>query len=227
MRLVPKGLTIPILQGPLKGKKWIVGSSQHGCWLGSYEYEKQLLFKQHIIAGSIVFDLGAHVSFHTLLSSVLAGTTGKVYAFEPMPDNLTYLKKRLQLNNTDNVEVIAAAVCDKMGSAYFENYNSSFQGRLSDSGKIKVRTVGLDALIQSGEIEVPHYIKMDVEGAEVQVLEGAQTLLSKNHPTIFLATHGDDLQRQCCEMLSSLGYKLQSITERDMDTSDEILAIYS
>lgn len=44
LKLIPQQMRIPILQGQLKGKKWIVGSSQHGCWLGSYEYDKQLLF---------------------------------------------------------------------------------------------------------------------------------------------------------------------------------------
>jgi len=44
LRFIPTKVVVPILQGTLKGKKWIVGSSNHGCWLGSYEYEKCILF---------------------------------------------------------------------------------------------------------------------------------------------------------------------------------------
>jgi hypothetical protein len=43
LRLIPSNMVLPILQGRLKGKKWIVGLSNHGCWLGSYKYEKQTL----------------------------------------------------------------------------------------------------------------------------------------------------------------------------------------
>ena len=60
LKLIPKELQIPILQGKLKGKKWIVGSSNHDCWLGSYEYDMQLLFESIITPGSIVYDIGGH-----------------------------------------------------------------------------------------------------------------------------------------------------------------------
>ena len=52
LRLIPTGMKLPILQGKLKGKRWIVGLSNHGCWLGSYEYEKQILFAEMIQEGS-------------------------------------------------------------------------------------------------------------------------------------------------------------------------------
>ena len=77
-RFIPTDMRMPILQGRLKGKKWIVGSSNHGCWLGSYEYEKRLVFEKTVTKGSIVFDIGAHVGFYTLLASVLVGPGGRV-----------------------------------------------------------------------------------------------------------------------------------------------------
>jgi len=67
LRLLPAQTRMPIMQGRLKGKRWIVGSSNHGCWLGSYEFDKQHLFERTITQGSIVFDLGGHVGFYTLL----------------------------------------------------------------------------------------------------------------------------------------------------------------
>jgi hypothetical protein len=44
LRLIPQRMVVPTFQGPLRGKKWIVGSSNHGCWMGSYELEKQRAF---------------------------------------------------------------------------------------------------------------------------------------------------------------------------------------
>ena len=97
--LLPANTQMPIMQGRLKGKKWIVGSSVHGCWLGSYEFDKQLLFERTITQGSIVFDLGGNVGFYTLLASELVGPDGKVFVFEPVPRNLYYLKEHLRLNH--------------------------------------------------------------------------------------------------------------------------------
>jgi hypothetical protein len=48
LRLIPRSTAIPIVQGPLRGKKWIVGSSNHGCWLGSFEHDKQRQFQKAI-----------------------------------------------------------------------------------------------------------------------------------------------------------------------------------
>lgn len=226
LKFIPNELQIPILQGKLLGKKWIVGSSQHGCWLGSYEYEKQKLFQENISSGNVVYDLGGHVGFYTLLASVLVGNTGKVVSFEPLPDNLKYLKKHLEINHISNVQVIEAAVCDRNGIAYFEQHNSSFQGHLGSQGTLEVKTVCLDELIFQEDLPVPQCLKIDVEGAELQVLRGAMELLSEYHPTIFLATHGDLLQQECCQLLTSLGYQLKSISDKKLADSDEILAAY-
>lgn len=95
LRLIPAEAQLPILQGVLRGKRWIAGSSTHGCWAGSYEYEKQLLFTQTITKGNVVFDIGAHVGFYTLLSSVLVQDQGRVFAFEPLPRNVIYLSEHV------------------------------------------------------------------------------------------------------------------------------------
>jgi hypothetical protein len=67
LELLPKGLTVRVLQGPARGMKWVVGSGTHGCWLGSYEYSKQRLLRRLIRPGDVVYDVGANVGFYTLL----------------------------------------------------------------------------------------------------------------------------------------------------------------
>lgn len=226
LKIIPPQTRMPILQGKLQGKKWIVGSSLNGCWLGSYEYEKQTLFAKTIREGSIVFDLGAHVGFHSLLASVLVGSQGKVYAFEPMPKNLSYLKEHIRINGITNITVIDAAVSDSSGIAYFQENRCSFQGHLASVGNIEVKTVSLDEIISQGEIPNPDYIKIDVEGAELQVLNGAKNLLNNVKPTIFLATHGDEIQRQCRIFLESIGYRLEAINGKPLEIADELIARY-
>jgi len=224
LKLIPSDKILPILQGGLKGKKWIVGSSNHGCWLGSYEYEKQTLFNRIITVGSVVYDIGAHVGFYTLLASALVGPRGKVIAFEPLPRNIRYLKEHLRLNRCDNVLVVEVAVGDESGIASFEEGPNSYTSHLSPKGCFKVKTVRLDDLVLSGEIPLPDYMKIDVEGAEFLVLSGAKSILSNYHPTIFLATHGSVVHQKCCEFLKSIGYDLQSINEKNIDETDEIIA---
>lgn len=226
LKIIPSTTILPILQGRLKGKKWITGSSQHGCWLGSYEYDKQIMFEQAIIEGIIVFDLGANVGFYTLLASTLVGSQGKVFAFEPMPTNVDYLKQHLRLNRISNVSVIEAAVSDTTDIAYFEVNCSRSEGKLSPQGTLEIRTVTLDDLIAKGDIPTPHYIKIDVEGAEMKVLLGAKSMIVNAHPTIFLATHGDELHAQCISFLTSLGYKLQTVSDKMLSDADEFIAYY-
>ncbi len=224
LRLLPAEAQMPILQGRLRGKKWIVGSSIHGCWLGSYEYEKQQLFAQHIISGSVVYDIGAHAGFYTLLASVLVGTAGRVIALEPVPRNLFYLKEHLRINAVRNVQVLETAVADRRGMARFDEGVGSSQGRLAAQGSLSVPVTTLDTLVFEEGLPCPDAIKIDVEGAELLVLSGAKTLLARRHPTLFLATHGAAVHNECCTFLRSLGYRLSPITGHSIEATDELLA---
>lgn len=229
LRFIPPATRMPILQGRLRGKKWIVGSSGrgytgHGYWLGSYEYEMRRLFENTVTEGSIVFDIGAHVGFYTLLAAVLVGPRGTVYAFEPVPRNLAYLKEHLAMNRVTNVTVIEAAASDRGGVLAFEEGPDSFMGSVSPRGNLQVRAVSLDELISRGEAPTPDYVKIDVEGAEMRVLLGARGTLTTARPTLFLSVHGRDLHRQCCQFLRSLGYQLQPVGQRSIERSEMMLA---
>ncbi len=114
LNLIPKGAIFPILQGPAKGMKWIVGPSDHGCWLGSYELKKQKQIEKYLKPGMVVYDIGAHVGFYSLLFSRAVGSEGMVYAFEPFPGNVIFLRKHRQLNKLANIIVEEYAISDTM-----------------------------------------------------------------------------------------------------------------
>jgi FkbM family methyltransferase len=174
--------------------------------------------------GSVVYDIGAHVGFYTLLASVLVGTKGKVVAFEPLPKNVRYLKKHLRLNRCNNVMVIESAVAEYNDIAFLKNGKNSYAGSLSSEGHLKIKTVSLDDLISKSNIPPPDFMKIDVEGAELAALTGSRLLLAEYHPTIFLATYGIERHQRCCELLSSIDYDLQSINGKSINESDEIIA---
>jgi FkbM family methyltransferase len=224
LRLIPPDTALPILQGKLRGLKWIAGSSNHGCWLGSFEYRKRKEFEKRVAEGGVVFDIGANAGFYTLLASVLVGPQGRVFAFEPVPGNLRCLKEHLRINGIKNVSVIEGAVSDCDGVASFEEGPNNSMGRLAPGGRLAVRTVSLDEMVRRGELPPPDCIKIDVEGGEMLVLTGARVLLADRRPTVFLATHGRGLHQQCCELLASFGYHLRPIGPNSLEQSDEVLA---
>lgn len=228
LRLVPKNAVVPILQGPLRGKRWIVGSSSHGCWLGSYEFEKQRAFINHIQPGQVVFDIGAHVGFYTLLSSTLVGESGRVFAFEPYPPNAEQLHRHLLLNKVRNVEVVEAAVSDRVGSRDFQIAENSSMGHLSNkqmSGNtVQVRTIALDQYMVDEGLPRPDVIKVDVEGEEFNVLQGAAKVFETGSVKLFLATHGAEVHKSCLGFLRDRGYSVSSLDENDVETTSEVYA---
>jgi FkbM family methyltransferase len=209
--LIPGALRLPILLGRLRGYQWIVGSGNHSCWLGIYERSKQEVFAAAIPMGAIVFDVGAHAGFYTLLFSRLVGPTGRVVAFEPSPRNLKFLRSHIELNRVGNVDIIDAAAADYSGTGAFAERPSSYNGALDPSGTTQVRMVRVDDLCASGEIPPPNFIKIDVEGTEDLVLAGARSAIAGARPTIFLATHGGDVDARCVQLLDSMGYEVDPI----------------
>jgi FkbM family methyltransferase len=227
LRLLRPETELPILQGVLRGKRWISGSYNHSCWLGVYEHKKRLVFEKTIRRNSILFDIGAHVGYYTLLSSLLVGEGGKVYSFEPLSRNLKFLHAHLRLNGIQNVEVIEAAVGDQDGVSLFKEGDTSAKGSLRPDGTIGVKTLSLDSCIAKGSLPSPDFMKIDVEGGEMDVLRGARRCLSDARPTIFLATHGKEIHRNCCELLSSFNYELLPLDGNSLTICDEILAMPS
>jgi FkbM family methyltransferase len=227
LRLIPDNAPLPILQGRLRGKRWIAGAHTHGCWLGSYENEKQRAFESVVQPGSTVFDIGANAGFYTLLASVLVGSSGRVYAFEPLPRNIQLLREHLRINEIKNAEVIEAAVSDQSGAALFDDVAGSAMGRLAESGGLSVRTIRIDDLVSQAELPPPDCLKIDVEGGEFLVLSGAQSTIGKHRPKILLATHGSDVHQRCCGLLRGLGYQIEGLGGQDVAQCDELLAYYS
>ncbi len=224
LRLIPRSAVFPILQGPLRGKKWTTGSGAHGCWLGSYEYQKQKALQQELKAGDMVYDIGANVGFYSLLASVIVGGAGHVYSFEPSPENLRELRRHLELNRVENCTVLDAAVSSSDGEAVFDLSDHRCKGRLAASGSLRVRTATLDGLVSRKEIRPPNLMKIDIEGAELDCLRGASRVIQEFRPVIFLATHGPEIHAACIDLLAGWKYRLSSLDGKAAESTDELIA---
>jgi len=186
LRWIPPEAIVPVLQGPLRGARWIVGAQTHGMWLGSYEYRKVNALASVLRVGDVFYDIGANVGFYSLLAARLVGIEGHVYAFEPLPRNLEYLSRHIRMNNCRNITIVPCAVADCTSKRYFTVPNSS-TGHFSEAGELEVETITLDDFLFDRHARSPNIIKADIEGAEIEMLEGASRCLTECRPLVFLA----------------------------------------
>jgi FkbM family methyltransferase len=157
--------------------------------------------------GDWVIDIGANVGYYSTLLSRLVGPTGRVFAFEPMPQTAEILAFVLQQSGCfRNVTLMNMAVGDFSGIVKFDlpvsgpglpNY---FRAHMQDDGDYSVYCTSIDQLSFPKRIA---FIKIDAEGAETQVLRGMRKLIERDRP-IILAEGDDQSLRQLTE---ELGYR--------------------
>ncbi len=205
-------IMLPIKEGPLKGKRWIL-SSGTSFYRGHYEPEKTRAIGTVVQPDDVVFDIGAHVGYFTVLMSNIVGKGGKIIAFEPRGINKRFLKRHLKANHCDNVKVIEACVGDRGGKARLETRVGTGTGFVSETGNVEVDMVVIDDLVASGQLPKPDFIKMDVEGGEMRVLKGARQVIETHKPRMILATHGDVIDAECQAFLKERGYELEDILQ--------------
>jgi FkbM family methyltransferase len=208
-------MAMTIRRGPASGMKWIAGSSTHGCWLGTYELDKQKALARIVRPGMTVFDIGAQAGFYTLFFSRLVGGSGKVYAFEPFAENVQSLLGHIRINALRNVQVIQVALAACSGLAGFTLDRGNCQNALTDTraATLVMPTLSLDEAVERYGLAPPALIKMDVEGAEGALLQGARRTLECYRPTIFVALHGEEQKQACQTLLESLRYRLYALDD--------------
>lgn len=231
LRLLPDELVVPVLQGPLRGARWIVGSSTHGCWVGCYEARVQALCANLVRPGMTVYDLGANVGFYTLLFSRLAGPRAVVHAFEPVRRNIRYLRRHLELNPALHARIHELAVTRETGIVTFHASAGWSMGRVvaqpgGDTSRLPA--VSLDDFVYAQGHEPPDLIKMDVEGGEVDALAGMSRLVAERPPILLISVHGSVRWRECVAVLVAAGYTVLDpggMPARPDATGDDLLAL--
>jgi FkbM family methyltransferase len=206
-KIIPTGTIIPIFKGPLKGSKWIAGAAAGDgkglSILFNLAEPAQLdMAKQLLKPSEICFDIGANVGFYTLLFSKYSK---HVYSFEPLPRNIRYLYEIIELNHVNNVTIVPSAVSEKIELLSFAEGENCAVGKLDNLGNQPITSLSVDEFIERYKV-IPSLIKIDVEGAEMSVLKGAQNLFINHHPKILLSIHSDFLRIQCLEFFKKMNY---------------------
>jgi FkbM family methyltransferase len=142
--------------------------------------------------GNTAIDIGANAGLYSVLFSRLCGRTGRVWAFEPVPETYWRLKETLALNRCENVIPVQAAVSDKAGTVTMNLFESQFSEwnslgirtvvttdgvHHSPTSSVQVPSYALDKFCEQQQIELINFLKVDVEGFELAVFRGAETLL--------------------------------------------------
>jgi FkbM family methyltransferase len=151
----------------------------------------------------VVFDCGANAGQMAALFGLLAGPRGRVFAFDPFPQNILQIEAQARLNGLDNLRAIRAAVGEIRCRETVSNLaqQSRNQGDLGYGDQIGIEIVPLDDYIH----EKPTVIKLDVEGAEVAALRGARRILETLRPTLYVEVH--------TSMLPDFGHTLTDLFE--------------
>lgn len=151
-----------------------------------YEPSTTKLFKDTVKPGMVVVDIGAHVGYYTLLAAKQVGPTGKVYAFEPEQDNHAILLKNIEVNGYNNIVATRMAVSNQQGistlyvSGLDSGRHSMYRHGLPERGSASIETTTLDSFLALEGWPNIDLIKIDVEGAEVTVLDGMTSLIGKS-----------------------------------------------
>lgn len=157
------------------------------------DYEDVLAFsyRKFLKPGMAVLDIGAHAGRHTAQFLQIVGPEGFVWAFEPIP--VFFQKLRNDFRSNKNIEIIQAALSQKAGSAtfkYVENYpgESGLRERVYNFENpiikdIVVNVTTLDAFFRNEKRKVD-FVKIDVEGAEIDILRSGPAFIEKNRPII-------------------------------------------
>lgn len=151
---------------------------------GEYEVLETSLVKKVVKPDNIVVDIGAHIGYYTLIFAKLVGPTGKVFAFEPDPENFSLLKKNIEMNGYKNVILVQKAIADKNSKIklYLSEENKG-DHRIYDSFDnrefVEVEAIKLDDYLKD-YLDKINFIKMDIEGAEGGAILGMKNLLTQN-----------------------------------------------
>jgi FkbM family methyltransferase len=169
---------------------------------GDYEPEVFDFVRAHCRTGETVIDAGAHMGVLSVVMARLVGESGRVFSFEPTLSARVVLEKTVRLNRCEGiVEIRPEALGRVTGSAMFYDdtsvpapvWNSLVPFERSDRA-IHVKTVSIDDFV-SALAAPPASIKVDVEGAELNVLRGAVRTLDAHRPAIHVGVHPVPLRR--------------------------------
>ena len=212
-----------IMGGWLAGKRILIYPRNEVSFVsGLWEFWVEEALRANLRPGDVAWDVGAYIGYFTLMMRDLC-EPGHVTALEPDPANRERLQQVLALNGVDDVHVLPVAAGAQDGVTRLRQFSGHPAASVAGQGELDVPLVTLDALYP--EYGTPRLIKLDVEGAEADVLRGASRLLDDARPVWLIELHGEG-GREAVEILQAAGYTVKTLNQQETATHQpHVLAI--
>lgn len=209
-------------------------------WNIEVEKSLQEVMVREIHPGDLVVDVGAHFGMHTLLAACLVGEKGKVVAFDPTPATVRMLRRNLGLNGLNGRVTVVESAVSNSPADHIEFFipregpmvEASLRPMVEGMNRTMVANVRLDDFRKTFDRKVS-FIKIDVEGAELEVLRGAKDILREDRPVLAIEVHGFALPRfkasvrDLREFLESFGYTETLLEGQQFNGSLYFQALYT
>ena len=205
------GRVVPIAHGPARGLLLAFDETSAVWASGKTELPVQHALERLVEPGSVFFDIGANVGFFTLLGARLVGSSGKVVAFEPHAENAERLRRNLELNSFEHVDVVVQAVSDVSGDRLLDARHPATAALMPaddpgpGDGLARVEVTSLDEFLATRRDLEPDVVKIDVEGHEVEIVRGMLETLGRRSLVLVCEMHGRD--REFVQTLEGAGYR--------------------
>lgn len=191
---------------------------------GTNELPVQEVVRDNLPPGGVFYDVGANVAFFGLIAARIVGDAGAVYAFEPIPHIAAEARANAERNGLANLEVLEMAAGDREGDATLTVTRHPGGATLSAAdagddatGTANVRTVRIDGLVADGTIRPPNVVKVDVEGVELEVLDGLRDTLAKHRPVLVCELDASTAEgvaskvARTTSLLAEMGYAVREL----------------
>jgi len=182
--------------------------------------------------GAVFMDVGAHLGRFTLLGSRLVGEKGMVVALEPDREVYNRLTENIGLNGLRNIVPLPVAASNRNELALFRVSSTSGWSSLTDmhidtmKEEVPVPAFRLDSIAETLNIGRVDLLKIDVEGAEGEVLEGAVDILESFTPSMLVEVHGEKPWSKCSAILEEHGYET-NVIHLDITSSEPHFHVFA
>lgn len=184
---------------------------------GTLELSVQEALRRTLRRGGVFYDIGANVGFFTLVGARIVGEHGRVIAFEPVPSCARAVARNIELNELAQAQIreVAVGAADGqatllvVGEASWSHMESTRERHRDVRAEVDVTVVSIDSLVAAGTIPPPDVLKIDTEGAEIEIVEGMRETLERHGPSVICELH--DTNERFAALMDELHYRVTNL----------------
>lgn len=209
---------VKVQSGPLAGRQFCCSlRHQRSCYLGNFEPAKEQALAEFLRPGNVLFDVGGHIGYFSLIAASIVRPSGVVVAFEPAPVNIPQFERNLALNPdlAAIVRLEKRAVSDVSGIVAFEGGDNSYVGHLASDTSTSIVEVPSTTIDEYRAMSglTPDFVKIDAEGAEIRIFEGMSRTLAEVRPPLLVEIHDRDCYDALIRMLDRYHYVARKVDD--------------